>query len=241
MGDYGRAVALLEEGLALYREVRDTLGISMCLTTMGLTETARGNHARAMRLTRENLRLARGSDDKTSIQFSLVTLAVVALGLGNPARAARLWGAAETMRESFGIHLTPLTRSLVNYEGLLTAAWAELGEAAFNAAWTEGKAMTQDEAVEYALADEVKAPLGPWDPAFAAPRPDVLTRREEEIAALVACGLTNRRVAEELSISERTVATHVSRILKKLGVRSRDEVAAQASEHRQQWGIQVAR
>jgi DNA-binding NarL/FixJ family response regulator len=42
--------------------------------------------------------------------------------------------------------------------------------------------------------------------------------------------LTNRRIAEELSISERTVATHVHKILKKLNLRSRVQVSAWAME-----------
>jgi DNA-binding NarL/FixJ family response regulator len=51
-----------------------------------------------------------------------------------------------------------------------------------------------------------------------------LTRREREIAELVARGLTNRRIGEDLSISEHTAATHVRKILKKLGLRSRTQV-----------------
>ncbi len=53
-----------------------------------------------------------------------------------------------------------------------------------------------------------------------------LTRREQEIAILVAQGLTNRQVASELSISEHTAATHVRRILKKLGLQSRSQIGS---------------
>ena len=55
-----------------------------------------------------------------------------------------------------------------------------------------------------------------------------LTRREREVALLVARGLTNRQIASELTISERTVTTHVDRILRKLGVTSRSRIAAWA-------------
>jgi len=73
----------------------------------------------------------------------------------------------------------------------------------------------------------------------AAPEPDqpsaneppaVLTRREREVTVLLAQGLTNRRIAQELFISERTVDNHVSNILKKLGLRSREQIAAQMAE-----------
>ena len=57
-----------------------------------------------------------------------------------------------------------------------------------------------------------------------------LTRREREIAELVARGLTNRQIAEELVISEHTAATHVRRILKKLNLRSRTQITAWAGD-----------
>jgi DNA-binding NarL/FixJ family response regulator len=53
-----------------------------------------------------------------------------------------------------------------------------------------------------------------------------LTRREAEVLPLVARGFTNREIAEELVISVRTAEHHVEHIRRKLGVRSRREVAA---------------
>ena len=53
-----------------------------------------------------------------------------------------------------------------------------------------------------------------------------LTRREAEIAGLVARGLTNRQIAAAAHIGERTVETHVQHILDKLGLPSRTQVAA---------------
>ena len=52
-----------------------------------------------------------------------------------------------------------------------------------------------------------------------------LTKREREVAAFVAEGLTNRDIADRLVISDRTVETHVEHIRNKLGVRSRAQVA----------------
>lgn len=53
-----------------------------------------------------------------------------------------------------------------------------------------------------------------------------LTRREGEVAALIAQGLCNRQIAVRLFVSERTVEAHVCAILRKLGFRSRTGVAA---------------
>ena len=58
----------------------------------------------------------------------------------------------------------------------------------------------------------------------------LLTRREREMALLAARGLKNQQIAEELSISERTVGTHLSRVLHKLGLRSRAQITASMVE-----------
>jgi DNA-binding NarL/FixJ family response regulator len=90
--------------------------------------------------------------------------------------------------------------------------------------------MSMEEAIEYALSS--KEERVPPTPPAARVEPKVaeasqaLTRREKEVAALVARGLTNRQVASELSISEHTAATHVAKILKKLDLHSRSQPAA---------------
>lgn len=66
---------------------------------------------------------------------------------------------------------------------------------------------------------------------FAAPPSSGLTGREEEVLAHIANGLTNREIAERLVVSEKTVATHVSHILTKLGLPSRTAATAYAYEH----------
>ena len=114
----------------------------------------------------------------------------------------------------------------------MEAARSRLDEAAFQAAWEEGRAMTEEQAVEYALSEEeeqeaptlVAVPEQP--PPLADEPTERLTAREQEVALLVGRGLTNRRIAQELSISEHTVANHVRKILKKLGLRSRAQVSS---------------
>jgi adenylate cyclase len=59
-----------------------------------------------------------------------------------------------------------------------------------------------------------------------------LTEREQEVAALIAQGLTNRRIAEELVVTERTAASHVEHILNKLGFSSRTQIGVWAAERR---------
>jgi non-specific serine/threonine protein kinase len=233
-GDLGRAVELHEEGLALLREVRDMPSLGGCLLNMGLFEVARADYSRGPELLREALRVASEADDNNIIQLALFGLANVASRRGQSAGAARLWGASEAAREAFGMRLSPMIRAVAGYEDNLSAARSQLDEAAFEEAWAEGKAMTTEQAIEYALSEEGSASasvLAPKEPPAGGPM-GTLTRREREVVVLVARGLTNRQVSAELSISERTAGNHVARILRKLGLRSRAQIASWATERR---------
>ena len=88
--------------------------------------------------------------------------------------------------------------------------------------------MKLEEAVKYALSEDDSSMIASPTPeqTSATPSPSALTRREREVAKLVARGLTNRQIAEELVLSGRTVENHVRNILKKLKLSSRTEVAA---------------
>jgi DNA-binding NarL/FixJ family response regulator len=70
--------------------------------------------------------------------------------------------------------------------------------------------------------------MGPWVERIRATRtgPDPLTPREREVARLVAVGRSNREIAEELVVSERTAANHVQHVLEKLGFTRRAQIAA---------------
>ena len=107
----------------------------------------------------------------------------------------------------------------------VAAGRADLGEEAFEAAWAQGRSMDPERAIEYALSreEEERQQRQPDE------RPERLTRREQEVALHVARGLTNRQIATELSISERTVHSHVRNILKKLGFGSRAGLATWVS------------
>ncbi len=70
----------------------------------------------------------------------------------------------------------------------------------------------------------------PHDDEPAERETDALSPRERQVASLVARGLTNREIAAELVIAERTADTQVSNVLSKLGLRTRAQIAAWATE-----------
>jgi DNA-binding NarL/FixJ family response regulator len=137
------------------------------------------------------------------------------------------------LRKSLGTPLTPTER--LDYERSAAAVRSQLDEAGWEAALAERAAMSAEEAAEYAHSKEV-APTTPESAPSGVETDesltDPLTARECEVAALVAQGLSNGQITQELFLSERTIEHHVSKILRKLGLASRAEIAAWATEQR---------
>jgi len=227
-GDIEQAVTLPENSLRLYRDLGDVQGIIVTLAALGMITLEAGDPQRATGYFEENLRVLRAMGDKMGIAYCLLGLGGVAGEQLHPDRAARLWGAAEALREAIGMGLSPFDRKHTRYEDRLATARSLMDDAAWEEAWARGRAMTPEEAIEYALSSEEPIPA-PEQPIISKPVNE-LTRREKEVALLVARGLTNRQIASELAISENTVANHVARTLKKLELPSRSQVAVWVTE-----------
>jgi predicted ATPase/DNA-binding SARP family transcriptional activator/DNA-binding CsgD family transcriptional regulator len=230
--DYERATALCEESLAFAHQLEST-GVEFAPSAyinLGLAALGLGEHEPALASFIKGLQMSQNVGMKPQVVESLEGMAGLAGALGETTRAAHLWGAAEAARERSGIALLPGERAL--HEPYLTSACSQLGEASWEEALAEGRAMSLDRASEYALStEEPDPPLIPVSEEPSANQPPVsLTPREQEVAILVAKALTNRQIASELMLSEHTVATHVRHILKKLGLHSRTQIAAYFTE-----------
>ena len=152
-------------------------------------------------------------------------LAVVVAQQGETTWATRLLAAASALRDSLGVPLPSVCRA--DYERSLAAARAQLGEQAFAAAWAEGQSMTWEQAL--AARGPVKIPPTPPEKSpFIAP--SGLTGREVEVLRLLARGLTDAQIAEQLVISPRTVNTHLKAIYGKIQVSSRSAATRYAFE-----------
>ena len=150
--NYPAARTSYEESLALMREVQDKRGIAITLGNLGHVALYQRDYERAAKLFREALELARQLVFKLGIAEYLAGLGGVAAADGRHERAARLLGAAEEMLSLLGAFLRPPDRA--EYERSIAATRAGLNDTAFAAAWAEGKAMTLDQAIEYALNTE---------------------------------------------------------------------------------------
>jgi predicted ATPase/DNA-binding SARP family transcriptional activator/DNA-binding CsgD family transcriptional regulator len=232
--DYERARALSEEALAFAQELGSS-GVELAPTAsinLGLALLGLGEHERAATPLENALVMSQDMGRKPQVIETLEGMASLAVALGKDARAARLWGTAEAARGVTGIALSPGERGL--HEPYLAAARSRLGEADWEEALAEGRAKSLEEAAAYALSNEeqpaahtatVAEEYSPYPPSVA------LTPREKEVALLVAQELSNRQIASALTLSEHTVATHLRNVLKKLGLHSRNQVAAWIREH----------
>ncbi len=190
-----------------------------------------GDFAKAWRLVEECVAIGTEIGDQYNRPFFLEVFAEIAALRGEPRRAMLLLGAAAALREESGQLLQPAFQA--RNEQWLEPVRQALGGAEGAAAMAEGRTLTFDEALEYALGG--RPPEGaPPQPALRESHGAVglLTDREAAVASLVMRGLTNRQVGQALGIAEGTVARHVEHSLRKLGFQSRTQLATWAVERR---------
>jgi predicted ATPase/DNA-binding CsgD family transcriptional regulator len=225
-GALDRARAALEAGLAIARrEDEPPVHTVWVFQALGEVDIALGRLDDARAWLARALELQQRTGQRATNAATLDGFAALAAKRGQLERAVRLDGAAEATYESLGVRRTPAeTQKVAQW---LPAVRQRLGEEAADRAWAEGRALGLDAAIALALnEDQRQAPLPSAAPsAFAA---GVLTAREQEVAVLLARGLTNREIGDELVISAHTAQRHVENILSKLGLGSRTQVAVWA-------------
>jgi tetratricopeptide (TPR) repeat protein len=151
-GDYQRARALFEEALTITRQVGNKEHIPALQYRLASLSLRRGDLERAAALFRESLLLRRERGDKAGLAASLSGLAAVSCAQGDYQQAARLFGATEALCETLALHRALFDQP--DNDNSVASTRAAFGDAAFTAAWAEGRAMTLEQAVEYALAPE---------------------------------------------------------------------------------------
>jgi predicted ATPase/DNA-binding CsgD family transcriptional regulator/Tfp pilus assembly protein PilF len=234
--DNPAALSHFRQALAIYRQIDAKAEIARCQAGIGWVALTQHDLDLARTSLTESLQLSLATGQRLAIARGLEAFAVLGVAEGRPVRAARLEGAALALREAVG--QVPSSPARARLGDLLESARRAVGGPAADALLAAGAAMSADEAVALATGSRsASAPELPDDAASpqASPHagvavPSALTAREREIATLIARGLSNRGIADELVISPATVARHVANILGKLGFTSRAQVAAWAAE-----------
>jgi predicted ATPase/DNA-binding CsgD family transcriptional regulator len=244
-GDHEAALAHFRDAIALYREIDARPEIARCLAGIGWVALSRHDLELAQASLSESLQLSQATGQRLAVARGLEAFAALTVASGEPARAVRLQGAALALLETVGHVPSALARARL--DDLMTSARRQLGPAAAQALLAEGARMSAGAAIALAAGPGGRrsdgapggrragdtAQLG-VPPQAAAPLSSAavpaLTARESEIAALIARGLSNRGIADELVISPATAARHVANIFSKLGFSSRAQVAAWAAQ-----------
>jgi tetratricopeptide (TPR) repeat protein len=151
-GDRDGAVARFEEGLALARRIGDRTGIYNALYTLAQVALLGGELEPATSGFVEGMSLSEEMGDLANAAYCLEGLAAVAGARGEVQRSARLFGAAQGLLETIGVPVwTSYKPDRSLYERTMADLREALGEAAYQAAFSEGRAMPPERAVEYAL------------------------------------------------------------------------------------------
>ncbi|MFI7227113.1 ATP-binding protein [Nonomuraea angiospora] len=220
-GDLATAKRHYESGLGLLRHVDARQQIVSCLAGLGKVALDQGDLAEARARFTEALVLSRDAGLRAGIARRLEEWAVLVSAEGDHRRAVLLAAASVALRSR-----QPDART----EDVLRPARSGLGEAVVGMLWSEGAGMTAEQAVACAL--DGALPERPMEPVMPVSQDSRLTAREREIAELIARGLSNRAIADELVISPATAARHVANILSKLGFSTRTQIAAWVIERR---------
>ena len=253
LGDLDTATRLAEEAFGLVERIGNKRGLAKSYQELGRLAMLAGDPVRAYDLLHRSFALVQQVQDHWlgTICISVLAHLNVIQGTRRPGRdvasptstdeahhylldAVRLFAAADRFREPDGLALPGDVAN--TYDRDIALLQEALGEPTYSQARGEGRAMSWEQAVEYALvltapAESIAPDAGPGSVLNGGPEVSRLTPREREVAVLIAEGRTNREIAEELVLSERTVDSHVRNIMGKLEVNSRARIAAWAVQH----------
>ncbi|MFD0918137.1 ATP-binding protein [Saccharopolyspora rosea] len=222
-GDFERAVELCERCREICEEHGELSARSWAETVLGLVRWRQGDVAGAVALLHAALRVKRLFGDVMGIVTAVEVVAWVEASRGRAASAVRLLTAVEKLWQPLGAHLFGVEPYLSWHADAEARARQRLSAAELRSARLRGAAFGLDDAVRHALGEQQEA----YSDARA---PVALTPRERQVARLVAQGLSNRQIAEQLVIAKRTSDSHIEHILAKLGFTSRAQIAAWVAE-----------
>lgn len=225
-GDAARAAQLARQCVTIADELGEQWTKSYATYGLAVAEWQEGHAAEATRLTRECIEIKHRFNDVIGLAMPVELLAWISSSTGDGERAARLLGAASQIwRYGGGKPMLNSQNWSVPHARCVEETKQVLGVLRYQTIFAEGQDLSPDVDAAVALALGRERDRSPLDTEVASVPKDVLTKREFEIAELVADGASNKAIASRLVISPRTVSTHLQNIMGKLGFNSRIQIA----------------
>jgi non-specific serine/threonine protein kinase len=223
-GDFDQAVDYAEECVRIAREHGEHWTRSWGLVVLGLALWLRGDHREAIPPLRESIAIKRTLHDLFGLGMAVEFLAWSLTRTDLHEEAAGLFGALERIWPLVGVPLMGIQPLAEIHQENEAKSRAALGGVAFDNAFNKVARLDPYQALDQVFGDKAPARRPsrkrggqqPWSP---------LTRREQDVALLIAEGLSNKDIAARLLIGRRTVESHAEHILTKLGMDSRAQVA----------------
>jgi predicted ATPase/DNA-binding NarL/FixJ family response regulator len=231
LGELDRAEATLTESLDLSRTVGNRRLAVIVTSYLALVKLNRRDNAGAAALAAAAISSARDVTYSSARWVAVGAAAIVSAHHGAPDRAIRLLAAMDGWSGSTGFNFIFEAAVREAREEITARARHQMGDPAYETAVTEGRALSADDAVDLARTGlESLTGIGPerGTSTGGARLRAFLTNREQAILRLVAAGLPNKQIATSLRIGERTVKTHLSSAMNKLGVDNRARAAVVA-------------
>ena len=223
-GDEARAAHRFHEAAAIFAAHGDQWGSALAKSFLTVLALDQGEAQPAAALAAAALRLSQEEGDRISVLEAVFNVARAAAMLGQGEASGALLGAADRQFEMLG--LLPDPSYLANRERAIADLRRMMGQDRTAALVLAGQALSFDQAAGSALAladslSTIDIQRTSRGRKFAG-----LSAREQEILRLIAAGRSNADIAAALFIAPRTVSTHASHILNKLGLESRAELIA---------------
>jgi predicted ATPase/class 3 adenylate cyclase/DNA-binding CsgD family transcriptional regulator len=219
-GETDNARELLTSSYRGFQELDAPTMIAWVLRQLARLSRDQGDVPKAEQLYGESMTLSQRVGATWGMVECIEGVAGLALATGKPERAVRLFSCATAVREDIG--LLPSSRVAAEFEAAFARLRSTLGASRFEAEWQAGRTLSLNDAISLVLPRTATGTLASTTSANSQP----LTRRESEIAALIARGRTNREIAKQLVIAISTAERHVANILAKLDLNSRTQIVA---------------
>jgi len=222
--DYAWAIPAYEESISLLRTIDAQRDIASALHNLGHACLHLGDNERARDHFLESMAIHQEQENRLGMAECLLGFAALAITADLPAAGARLLSAALTHS---GEHISSeWTATRLEYEYYSGRVRKVLADRALRSAERAGQRLVLADAVKQAQALALKLESA----QNAGRKLDELTQRESEIATLIAQGMSNGEIAEELVLSKRTVEKHISNIRSKLAFTERSQIVRWAIE-----------